>query len=177
MGRVKLILIMGVPASGKTEIAKPVIKQIKAVYLDNNFIADSFYPHTRVDKEYKKIRQSIYESLYRITSENLKLGNSVVLDVPHVTHMKDKNWQFEICKLATKANAELKIIRCYCSEEILKKRIIERGEERDNWKLTNWDEFLKKEPILVEIPFDHIDINTEENTEENIKKILEYISS
>lgn len=177
MERAKLILIMGVPASGKTTIAKMVIKQIKAVYLDNNFIADSFFPHTRVDKRYKKIRQSIYKSLYRITRENLILGNSVVLDVPHVTHMKDKKWRFEICKLANDANAEFKIIRCYCSKETLKKRIIERDEERDNWKLIHWEEFLKKEPILVEVPFDHMDINTEENTEENIKNFLEYFSS
>jgi len=172
-----LILIMGVPASGKTTIAKSIIKQIKAVYLDNNFIADAFFPHTRDDKKYKKIRHNIYKVLYRITSENLKLGNSVVLDVPHVTHMKVKNWRIKIYNLAANANAELKVIRCYCSEETLKNRIIDRGEKRDRWKLSNWDKFRKKEPIFVKIPFEHIDVNTEEKTEENIKKILKYLNS
>lgn len=176
MDRAKLILIMGVPAAGKTTLAKSIIKQIRAVYLDNNFIADAFFPHTRVDKEYKKIGHSIYVALYRITSENLQLGNSVVLDVPHVTHMKNEDWRNKIYNLAANANAELKVIRCYCSEETLKERIKDRDEKRDNWKLSNWDEFLRKEPIFVEIPFDHIDINTEEKTEDNINKIIKYLN-
>lgn len=177
MYRKKLILIMGVPASGKTTIAKLIIKKKKAVYLDNNFIADAFFPRTRVDKEYKKIRKSIYKAIYRITSENLKLGNSVILDIPHITHMMDKNWRIKMRRLTQKANTQLKIIRCYCSEETLKNRMKNRGEKRDKWKLLNWEKFLQKEPIFVKIPFEHIDINTEKKNKENIREIMEYLQA
>ena len=36
-----LILVMGVPGTGKTTISKELIRLYHPVYLDNNFIADA----------------------------------------------------------------------------------------------------------------------------------------
>ena len=172
-----LILVMGVPASGKTRLSKELVKRLHCTYLDNNFIADAFYSETRVSNEYKRLRPSLYKALYRITEENLNLGNSVLLDVPHITHMQDVNWRRFLSNLVEKTRSSLKIIRCYCSESELRARIMERGEDRDNWKLNNWKEFLTNEPIMVDIPFPHIDIDTEQSMETIILRALKYINN
>jgi predicted kinase len=171
-----LLLVMGVAASGKTTLSRKILERLHLVYLDNNFVADAFSPDTRNDAGYLKLRPHFYEILYRITKENLSIGNSVLLDVPHVKEMRDVRWQTLITDLVRITKAKLVVIRCLCSEDTLKKRIVSRGEERDAWKLANWHEFLKEQPIDVFIPFEHLDINTDDNVaaiEPAIKYIFE----
>ena len=84
---------MGTAASGKTTISKELLKKITAVYLDNNFFADEFSRTSRNDESYIKVRPKLYQIIYRITEENLLVGNNVLLDIPHITHMKDKEWR------------------------------------------------------------------------------------
>lgn len=169
-----LLLVMGVAGSGKTTLSKKLLERLHFMYLDNNFIADAFFPDTRNDAGYIQLRPHFYEILYRITKENLAIGNSVLLDVPHVTEMRDVGWQTLISDLATTNGATLVVIRCLCSEETLKKRIASRGEERDTWKLANWHEFLKEQPIDVFIPFEHLDIHTDDNMPA-IEPVIKYI--
>lgn len=173
--KTSLILLMGVPASGKTTMAKEILKRIWAIYLDNNFIADAFFSNTRTDPQYLDLRRNLYDVLYRITEENLMVANSVLLDVPHVTHMQDDKWRVAISERAARCGANLIVIRCFCSEETLHRRISARAEERDRWKLENWPEFVRREPLRVPIPFPHLEIDTEESVEGNAVLATRYI--
>jgi len=175
LDRPTLILVMGVPASGKTTLSKEILKRIGAVYLDNNFLADAFFPSTRTDPKYRELRPALYRALYRITEENLLIGNSVLLDVPHVTQMQDLRWRESLSDLVRRTSASLVIVRCLCSESTLRQRIKDRGEKRDQWKLDHWGEFMAQEPIEIEIPFQHIDINTEEEARGNAARVVQYI--
>jgi len=152
---------MGVPASGKTTLAKALLDRFVCVYLDNNFIADAFFSETRTDPQYIKLRLRLYDVLYRIAEENLQVGNTVLLDVPHVTHVRDAQWCSFIQSLADRSGARLIVVRCRCSEESLKERLEARGEPRDDWKLSNWREFMRREPLDVPIPFEHLDVDTD----------------
>jgi hypothetical protein len=60
---------------------------------------------------------------------------------------------------------------------VLKKRIIDRRERRDDWKLSNWGEFLEREPIRFAVPFPHIEIDTEHDAIENMRTSVRYILS
>jgi predicted kinase len=166
---------MGVAGSGKTTLSREILRRICAVYLDNNHIADAFFPHTRLRDAYERLRPGFYKALYTITEENLKLGNSVLLDVPHVKEVQTRRWRGLIRRLVKKARADLVVIRCFCSEQTLLRRIRSRSEPRDSWKLTHWDEFLIEQPIDVRVPFDHIDIDTELDLETNVRAAVRYI--
>lgn len=170
-----LILMMGVAASGKTTVSKLILERLHLTYLDNNFIVDAFYPDTRNVADYIKMRPLFYDILYRITNENLAMGNSVLLDAPHVKEMRDTQWQAYISEGVAKRKARLAIVRCFCDEQTLKKRIVARGEERDAWKLRNWQEFLKEQPLKVHIPFMHLDLNTDNKLDENAETAIRYI--
>ena len=170
-----LVLLMGVVASVKSTLSKKVLQRLNVTYIDNNFISDAFFPSTRNDPEYMKLRPHFYEILYRITEENLLIGNSVLLDAPHIKEMRDAQWQTTISDMVTKLKTKLVIIRCLCSEQTLKKRVTSRGEERDKWKIINCQDFLKEQPMDVYIPFDHIDINTDNDLIENVESVIKYI--
>ena len=171
----RLILIMGVAGSGKSELARGILKQISAVYLDNNFLADAFWPGSRNDESYLAIRENLYAALYRITRENLRIGNSVLLDAPHIRQAQNPEWCRWIQDLAAEAGAWLRAIRCYCREEVLRQRLEARGEERDRWKLENWHAFLAEQPPRTPIPFPHLDLDTEQPLKTIVEQAISYI--
>jgi predicted kinase len=166
---------MGVASSGKTTLAQEILRHICAVYLDNNHIADAFFPDIRRGGAYERLRPGFYKVLYTITQENLKLGNSVLLDVPHVKEVQTIQWRGLIRRLVKKARAELVVIRCFCSEQTLLTRIRSRSEPRDSWKLTHWDEFLTEQPIRVRIGWRHLEVDTEKKLAANVSEAVRYI--
>ena len=170
-----LVLVMGVAGSGKTTLAQEILRHLSAVYLDNNQIADAFFPDTRNGTAYAKLRPRIYSALYTVTEENLRLGNWVLLDAPHVKEMQCPEWRSFIKRMVVRTKAKMIVIRCFCSERVLSARIRARGEPRDNWKLDHWQEFLKKEPIEVPIPFRHLNIDTAKPLTKNTQAALRYI--
>lgn len=173
----KLILMIGVAGVGKTTLAKPIASQLHCVYLDNNFIADAFFAETRDSSEYNRLRPCFYKALYRIAEENLALGNQVLIDAPHIKQMMEDAWQLWLEALVKRTKAELRIIRCHCDQNTLQERLAKRGEPRDAWKLAHWQKFMANEPIWIDIPFDHLDIDTSADKSENIPNIIGYIQT
>ncbi len=167
---------MGVAGSGKTTIAKGLLEKICACYLDNNFIVDAFFPDTRTDPEYVELRPRFYEILYRIAEENLLVGNSVLLDAPHIRQVQSADWHLFLEGLITRTASACALVRCYCSEDTLRDRLQRRGERRDNWKLSNWEAFLRQQPLRAPISLDHIEIDTDEPTDENIARAVRYVT-
>jgi predicted kinase len=172
-----LILIMGVAGSGKSTLSREIMRHIWAVYLDNNYIADAFFPNTRNGLKYKKLRPHFYKALYTIAQENLKLDNSVLLDVPHIKEVQTREWRAFLERLVARTKAKMVVIRCLCSKKTLHTRLCLRGQLRDRWKLKHWNQFLRKEPIEIRIPFPHLDINTEKDLLKNVKVAVQHILS
>jgi predicted kinase len=171
-----LILIMGVAGSGKTTLARAILRHLCAVYLDNNHIVNAFFLHTRNGPAYEKLRPCFYQVLYTITEENLKTGNSVLLDVPHVKEMQMPRWRRFIKSLAVRTKSRLIVIRCRCSEKVLRTRLQSRGEKRDRWKLDHWEEFLTQQPIDITPAFSYVDIDTEKGLSKNVKAAVRDIT-
>ena len=171
-----LILIMGVAGSGKTALAREILRRLWAVYLDNNHIVDAFFLHTRNGRAYEKLRPRFYRALYTITEENLKTGNSVLLDVPHVKEMQMPKWRRFIKSLAARTKSKLIVIRCRCPERVLRTRLQSRGEKRDRRKLNHWEEFLAEQPIDITPAFSYLDIDTKTDLATNVKAALRHIT-
>ena len=166
---------MGVAGSGKTTLAKRILRHIWAVYLDNNQIVDAFFPHSRRGKNYEELRPNFYRALYRIAAENLAAGNSVVLDVPHIKEVRNPRWQKWLIGFGKKAGVRLIVVRCHCADSVLRSRLKARGERRDRWKLSHWRAFVAEQPSLAPIPFPHLDINTERDLSANLRLALRFI--
>ena len=173
--RTTFVLLLGVAGSGKTTMARGLLKHVRAVYLDNNFIADAFFPETRHGVEYRRIRPRLYRALYRIASENLSVGNSVLLDAPHIRQSRSAFWYRSMLSLTKNAASELVMIRCVAPEGVIRRRLEERGEPRDRWKLRNWETHLRSQPIAGPLPHPHLDLETERPVEEAVREALGYI--
>jgi predicted kinase len=172
-----MILMMGVAGVGKSTLSRTLLSRISATYLDNNFVADAFSAASRTDPEYRRNRPRVYGALYRIAEENLRVGNSVLLDVPHILQAQDPDWCDYIAKLATGCGARLVVFRCSCSEKTLRDRLERRNEERDRWKLEHWDEFLQSQPLGLALPFGCTELCTESPILANLEQMLRVLAA
>ena len=170
-----LILVMGVAGCGKTTLAQQLVRRLWAVYLDNNHIVDAFFPHTRSGRRYQRLRPRFYQVLYATTEANLRAGNSVLLDAPHVKQVQQENWCDFIAQLVRRNGARLAVIRCFCPEKTLRHRLESRGEKRDRPKFARWRSFLQKEPLRVPVPFPHLDVDTTQNLARNADAATKYV--
>jgi predicted kinase len=171
------VLMIGVAGSGKTTLAREILTELRAVYLDNNQIVDAFFPDRRSGRDYQRLRPNFYQALYQIAEANLRIGNSVLLDVPHVKEIQIPSWRRFIKRLSKRTNSTLVMIRCLCSEEVLRSRLLSRGENRDRRKLQHWREFLSEQPIDVRIHAPHLDLDTQKPVAQNTRAAISYIRS
>jgi hypothetical protein len=160
------LFILGHAGSGKTKLSKRWVKTCLKkgdpwVLLDKDICGEglanalmqalSLDPNDRDSLGYKSnVRDLEYKGCLRLASDQLKMGLNVVLPGP---------WTKELSSGAIFKNEELgfpsktKIRHIYLEMGVdqIKKRILERCNPRDEWKLKNWDEFSKSlvEPLAV----------------------------
>jgi predicted kinase len=171
-----LVLVMGVPGSGKSTLSRCVVERTSWVYLDSDFVIDPFYTDTRESADHQLLRPTFYQVVYNIAEQNLRLGNTVLIDSPLVRPIRDPAWWAGMQQLVSRAGAGLKVVRCFCDEQVLRARIEARGAERDRSKLADWPAFLTDQPIRRPIAVDHIEIDTGMEAKEHAaQRVIGYV--
>jgi predicted kinase len=170
-----LILVVGSAGSGKTTFARHLVHELGCVYLDSDTISDIAFPGDRDSSAYLNARPVIYRTLYDIAFANLKLGNSALIDAPHVAQMADAEWRASLMAEAERLAAHLRVIHCFADQETRRSRLECRGERRDAAKLADWAAHVRSEPFRSPIPLAHIDIDTGRDTRENLALAMHYL--
>ena len=145
------------------------------MYLNSDTISDITFPGDRDSPAYLKTRAATYRTLYDIAFANLKLGNSVLIDAPHVEQLPDPDWRAWVAGEAERLGASLRVIHCFADQETRRSRLASRGEERDAAKLANWAEYVRSEPFRSPIPLAHIEIDTGQDMQRNLALAKDYL--
>lgn len=187
----KLIFLIGAAGSGKSTVGKLVAAKFHFCYLDKDIVSNRFtgamlvregYAPTERDEcpYYKDVVYELeYQTLLNIASENLKLGNSVLLDAPFLGYFQDPSYVEKFMQEYQLQGITPYVLRVYVAEDILKQRILERNNERDTWKLENWDEFYSSVKSKIcqwngvkRVEYDN---SNPEIDEETLFKVLELV--
>lgn len=148
----KLILIGGVPGSGKTYIGKELSKST-ALFIDKDTISRFFTEalldalgSNKDDRESEiyssKVRGLEYDTMMKHAFENLALGHNVICSAPFIAQYQDDAWISDIEFEVEMLDSELVKIWIQADENTARERIIARGADRDNGKLSNWDGYV-----------------------------------
>ncbi|WP_347254324.1 AAA family ATPase [Leminorella grimontii] len=152
----KVIFLIGAAGSGKSTIGKLLASKLNYSYLDKDVVSNRFtgkllvmQGHAPTDRDgcdfYKnEVMPLEYETLLHLAGENLKLGNSVVLDAPFLGYFSDPNFvKNSIAEYGWSQDVDANVLEVTVKPEVLKNRIITRNNARDAWKLENWDAFIQ----------------------------------
>lgn len=148
------VFVIGPAGSGKSTIAKQLASTLNAAYLDKDTLAGPFVRHALAcagqdpdaresNPHYRaELMPLEYKVIFDTARDNLQLGHSVVIDAPFAAYLgdpayltarrEDSEWPPEVQAIVAKVVAD---------PQLIVKRILARGSQRDRWKLDNWDEF------------------------------------
>ena len=156
----RLLLFAGHAGTGKTTLAKRAVAALKArsgqdyFFLDKDTAYGAFSSHImglltgnpddRDSPTYlNHLRDKEYAGLLDIARENLLLGMNVMLVGPFTREIMAGKF-FRPTELGMPEGTECRIAWIDLDSAEAKRRIEQRNDKRDAWKLAHWDEYLKR---------------------------------
>ena len=137
MNKAILFIFSGLPAVGKSTLAKSVVKYFGAVYLRIDTIEQGLKDLCRIDVEGEG-----YRLAYRMAADNLQLSNNVVADCCNPIELTRQEWE----DVAVNNNCRFVNIEVVCSDKTEhKKRAEQRYAEVANMKLPVWNDIENRE--------------------------------
>lgn len=114
-----LIIVCGLPGSGKTTLAKSLAKKLPAVHVSSDITRKSMYPKPTYSEEEKL---SVYANMLDEVRELLRQGRDVVADATFYRAAERQKF----VALAGEMGAEAHIIMTTLSEVEIRKRLARR---------------------------------------------------
>jgi predicted kinase len=166
MAKSVLILVCGLPGSGKSFFAKRLSDKIQASYLNSDLLRKEMFPvHRSYSEEEKKL---VYDRMLHTTEAELVNQKTVVIDA---TFYKN-SLRISFYQLAEKLNTQLYIFHIEANETLIKERtsVIRPDSEAD------FSVYLKLKPLFEPIDRPHSTLISEgNNIEELLSSALTYL--
>ena len=162
-----LFIFSGLPGSGKSTLAQVLAKQLDAVYLRIDTIEQGLRDICAIE-----VQGEGYRLAYRIASDNLRLGRSVVADSCNPIELTRREWE-EVARVAAADFANIEVI---CSDGAEHRRRVEtRASEVPGLRLPTWSEVANRE--YHDWTIDRIVIDTAGRSEaESVRELLSELS-
>lgn len=149
----KLILLTSPPACGKTYVSKQLAKALNhVVYLDKDTLLCLSHKIFQVagqeenrssDFFEEHIRDAEYEAVIALAMEAIDYDDIVLINAPFTREIRDNAYMQKLRQRLMEKQAILVVVWVETSIEVCKQRMFERNSERDSWKLSHWDEYIK----------------------------------
>ncbi len=152
MNEKRLIFVTSPPACGKTKLSKKLATEIKhIVYLDKDTLiplskqifAVAGQPYNRSSDFFEKeIRDYEYDVVMDLAFEAIKYEDLVMVNAPFTREIRDDEYIASLRAKLKEYGAKLTVVWIVTDPEVCHQRMIDRGSDRDTWKLEHWDEYL-----------------------------------
>ncbi|HKI88208.1 MAG TPA: AAA family ATPase [Draconibacterium sp.] len=160
-----IVLVFGLPGTGKTFISKKMAEETGAVHLNTDIIREKLGFTGHYDE---KTKQQVYNELIKHVKLELKKGSDVIVD--GTFHLENRRKQLE--KIAKESGNEIHFIEMKVEEKTAAKRLKKsRKHSEADFEVYQQikEEFETPEEKHLELWSD------QDKTQKLIKKVKEYI--
>ncbi len=162
-----LVMLSGLPGTGKSYLARKLCERVPFVVVESDFVRKTlFNPPTYSPRESALVHRVCHILIDRL----LKKGLRVIFDA---TNLSEVHREY-IYRLAERNNARLVIVQTVAPEEVVRARLEKRHTARDNHDLSDadWCVYWRMKHYQQPISRPHIVVDTSKDLEEEIQKIL-----
>jgi predicted kinase len=162
-----LILLCGLPGTGKSYLARRLALQLPAVVIETDFVRKTLFSPPTYSAEESGLVHKVARVL---TRQFLQQGRHVICDA---TNLREFHREL-IYRQAEQYNARLVIVRVVAPEEVVRQRLEQRRLARSEGDLSDADLAVyrrmcrSQEPILRP----HLVVNTAQDFEQGVQKVL-----
>jgi hypothetical protein len=177
-GRPVLWVFCGLPASGKSTLARRVAGALFMTTISSDTIRkedldSSEHGVVAFDTgAYQPVmRGRVYAKLLNLAQEDLRRGRSVILDAT----FSSARWRESAMRLAADQKAGLNFVHCACSDQTIKARLRQRETMTGNSdaRLMHFEDMIKNfDPFVAMDPDTYFEVNTGQSEEEAFYEIL-----
>jgi predicted kinase len=160
-----LVVVFGLPGSGKSYFASRLAKRLGAVYLGSDAMRRGVVgkPHYSPDE-----KQRVYDAVAARASEDLRDGRSVVLDATFHTAVRRRR----IAELAAGADTQLRWIEVHAADPVIRERLARKRPDSDADYAVH--EAIRRE--FEPMSGDHLRLeSTQHNLDVMLEQALEYL--
>lgn len=140
-----LIIFGGLPATGKTTLARELARQIGATYVRIDSIEQAVRDSGAVTEP---LNDAGYRVGYAVAEENLRLGRTVVADSVNPLTLTREAWR-EVARRARVSTLEIEV-KCSDLNEH-RRRVETRASDMSGLRLPTWEEVVSR----AYQPWDH----------------------
>lgn len=160
-----LVLISGLPATGKSTVARMIAREINARVLRTDEIRKAIIKKPEYSEREKDI---VYSAMLLIADELLKNNINVVLDA---TFYK-KELRERAKKIAKRNKKKFLIVETVCNEKVVKERMRKRKKNLKSVSDADFDVYKKIKKEFEEIEEEHVVVDTYYLSKREIRKML-----
>ena len=134
-----LIIFGGLPATGKTTIARNLAQQLSATYLRIDTIEQALRDSATMSLQ---INEEGYRIAYAVAEDNLRLGRTVISDSVNPIRLSRDAW----IDVAHRAQARAVEVEVICSDlQLHRQRVETRFVDIRGLKLPTWEQVVSRE--------------------------------
>ena len=101
-------------------------------------------PYNRSSEFFKReIRDYEYDAILNIATEALKYNDTVILNAPFSTELRDGEYMEKLKSRLSRVGARLIVVWINSDEKTCHANMKRRNSDRDKWKLEHWKEYIK----------------------------------
>ncbi|MDP6459513.1 MAG: AAA family ATPase [Candidatus Hydrothermarchaeota archaeon] len=163
-----LVVVTGLPATGKSSIARNLAKRLHGTFLSTDLIRKELLYRPRYTKEEKEL---IYAIMLLVARYLLRSDVTVVLDGTFYKRSLRKR----VYAVAGRTKSNLKIIECVCPEYVIRRRMRRRAGRKRNLSDADYGVYKKVAAQFESIRRKHIVVDTSMFLKQNLEEIVHKI--
>ena len=164
-----LIVMSGLPGSGKSHLSQRLAQQLSAVVIESDHVRKALFPEPTYSAQESTI---VHRTCQRTMRRLLSKGVRVIFDATNLVEFQRE----VLYSLAERSGAALLIVRTVAPEQVIRERLEQRKDSTQSASDADWRIYRRMSKREQRIDRTHLCIDTSHDIDDAVRKIVKTVS-